>query len=206
MQWDYQYWNREFQGVSSINFHHEIPSITQLFLKVYLTPNFFAQINLHIMWSKSPEKFLICLNPRFSIAGRNMENSGHIGSRPRFRGMGLAVYDVKTRTRRSSVSAFSLCLLASRVESPSKSFENLKEMPTRCVAAGCGNVKILKRVYRCILYHITVMNDQNWKEELRNGSTLWNRNVRGGNHRRGRCYAQCISNLKTSRRSCLNIA
>ena len=55
--------------------------------------------------------------------------------------MELAVYDVKTRTRRSSVSAFSLCLLASRVESPSKSFENLKEMPTRCVAAGCGNVK-----------------------------------------------------------------
>ena len=48
------------------------------------------------------------------------------------------MYDVKTRTRRSSVSAFSLCLLASRVESPSKSFENLKEMPTRCVAAGCG--------------------------------------------------------------------
>ena len=54
--------------------------------------------------------------------------------------MGLAVYDVKTRTRRSSV-LFCLCLLASRVESPSKSFENLKEMPTRCVAAGCGNVK-----------------------------------------------------------------
>ena len=51
------------------------------------------------------------------------------------------MYDVKTRTRRSSVSAFSVCLLASRVESPSKSFENLKEMPTRCVAAGCGNVK-----------------------------------------------------------------
>ena len=48
------------------------------------------------------------------------------------------MYDVETRTRRSSVSAFSLCLLASRVESPSKSFENLKEMPTRCVAAGCG--------------------------------------------------------------------
>ena len=48
------------------------------------------------------------------------------------------MYDVKTRTHRSSVSAFSLCLLASRVESPSKSFENLKEMPTRCVAAGCG--------------------------------------------------------------------
>ena len=64
------------------------------------------------------------------------------------------------------------CLLASRVESPSKSFENLKEMPTRCVAAGCGNVKILKRVYRCILYHITVMNDQNRKEEGRDGSTL----------------------------------
>ena len=69
------------------------------------------------------------------------QKCGHIGSRPRFRGMGLAVYDVETRTRRSSVSAFSLCLLASRVESPSKSFENLKEMPTRCVAAGCGNVK-----------------------------------------------------------------
>ena len=51
------------------------------------------------------------------------------------------MYDVKTRTRRSSVSTSSLCLLASRVESPSKSFENLKEMPTRCVAAGCGNVK-----------------------------------------------------------------
>ena len=33
------------------------------------------------------------------------------------------------------------CLLASPVESPSKSFENLKEMPTRCAAAGCGNVK-----------------------------------------------------------------
>ena len=66
------------------------------------------------------------------------QKCGHIGSRPRFRGMGLAVYDVKTRTRRSSVSAFSLCLLASRVESPSKSFKNLKEMPTRCVAAGCG--------------------------------------------------------------------
>ena len=32
------------------------------------------------------------------------------------------MYDVKTRTRRSLVSAFSLCLLASRVESPSKSF------------------------------------------------------------------------------------
>ena len=66
------------------------------------------------------------------------QKCGHIGSRLRFRGMGLAVYDVKTRTRRSSLSAFSLCLLASRVESPSKSFENLKEMPTRCVAAGCG--------------------------------------------------------------------
>ena len=51
------------------------------------------------------------------------------------------MYGVETRTRHSSVSAFSLCLLASRVESPSKSFENLKEMPTRCVAAGCGNVK-----------------------------------------------------------------
>ena len=51
------------------------------------------------------------------------------------------MYDVKTRTRRSSVSAFSLCLLASRVESPSKSFENLKEMPTRCVAAGCGRTE-----------------------------------------------------------------
>ena len=55
------------------------------------------------------------------------------------------MYDVETRTRRSSVSAFSLCLLASRVESPSKSFENLKEMPTRCVAAGCGNVKNSKQ-------------------------------------------------------------
>ena len=48
------------------------------------------------------------------------------------------MYDVKTKTRRSSVSAFSLCLLASQVESPLKSFENLKEMPTRCVTAGCG--------------------------------------------------------------------
>ena len=48
------------------------------------------------------------------------------------------MYDLQTRTRHSSVSAFSLCLLARRVESPSKSFENLKEMPTRCIAAGCG--------------------------------------------------------------------
>ena len=48
------------------------------------------------------------------------------------------MYDVKTRTRRSSLSAFSLCFLASQVETRSKSFENLKEMPTRCVAAGCG--------------------------------------------------------------------
>ena len=72
------------------------------------------------------------------------------------------MYDVKTRTRRSSVSAFSLCLLASRVESPSKSFENLKEMPTRCVAASCGTHFI----------PITVMNDQNRKEEGRNGSTF----------------------------------
>ena len=82
------------------------------------------------------------------------------------------MYDVKTRTRRSSVSAFSLCLLASRVESPSKSFENLKEMPTRCVAAGCGNVKNPKEGISMHLYHITVMNDQNRKEEGRNGSTL----------------------------------
>ena len=79
------------------------------------------------------------------------------------------MYDVETRTRRSSVSAFSLCLLASRVESPSKSFENLKEMPTRCVAAGCGNVKNPKEG---ISMHFTVMNDQNRKEEGRNGSTL----------------------------------
>ena len=35
-----------------------------------------------------------------------------------------------------------------------------------------ATLKILKRVYRCILYHITVMNDQNRKEEGRNGSTL----------------------------------
>ena len=93
-------------------------------------------------------------------------------------------------------------------ESSGKSFENLKEMPTRCVAAGCGNVKNPKEgiSMHFIPYYRTVMNDQNRKEEGRNGSTLRNRNVRGGNHRRCRCYAQCISNLKTSRRSCLTIA
>ena len=116
------------------------------------------------------------------------------------------MYDVKTRTRHSSVSAFSLCLLASRVESPSKSFENLKEMPTRCVAASCGNVKNPKEGIS--MYFIPYYGDERPepKEEGRNGSTLRNRNVRGGNNRRHRCYAQRISNLKTSRRSCLTIA
>ena len=40
--------------------------------KVHLTPNFFsAQINLHIMLSKSPQKCLICLNPRLSMPRRS---------------------------------------------------------------------------------------------------------------------------------------
>ena len=97
------------------------------------------------MWSKSPQKFFDLLESLDFLSlveiRKIQQKCGHIGSRPRFRGMGLAVYDVKTRTRRSLVSAFSLCLLVSRVENPSKSLENLKEMPTRCVAAGCGNVK-----------------------------------------------------------------
>ena len=38
------------------------------------------------------------------------------------------------------------------MESPSKSFKNLKEMPTRCVAAGCGNVKNRKEG-TCISIH-----------------------------------------------------
>ena len=80
--------------------------------------------------------------------------------------------DVKTRTRRSSVSAFSLCLLASRVESPSKSFENLREMPTRCVAAGCGNDKNPKEGISMHFIPYYGINDQNRKEEGRNGSTL----------------------------------
>ena len=95
------------------------------------------------MWSKSPQKFFDLLESsifyRWSKYGKFNKNAAilvHV--RVLALGMGLAMYDVKTRTRRSSVSAFSLCLLASRVESPSKSFENLKEMPTRCVAAGCG--------------------------------------------------------------------
>ena len=97
------------------------------------------------MLSKSPQKFfdlLEILDFLLLVEIRKIQQKcGHIGSRPRFRGMGLVVYDVETRTCRSSVSAFSLCLFASRVESPSKSFKNLKEMPTRCVGAGCGNVK-----------------------------------------------------------------
>ena len=76
------------------------------------------------MWSKLPQKFFDLLESsifyRWSKYGKFNKKCGHIGSRPRFRGMGLAVYDVKTGTRRSSVSASSLCLLVSRVESPSK--------------------------------------------------------------------------------------
>ena len=63
------------------------------------------------------------------------------------------MYDVKTRTRRRSVSAFSLCLLASRVE-------------RKCLLGAS------LPVVAYILYHITVMNDQNRNEEGRNGSTL----------------------------------
>ena len=99
--------------------------VSTVYFKVHQTPNFFfAQINLHIMWSKSPQKFFDLLesskySPYFCLKyGKFNKKGGHIGSRPRFRGMGLAVYGVKTRTRRSSVSTFSLCLLASQVESP----------------------------------------------------------------------------------------
>ena len=85
------------------------------------------------MCSKSPQKFFDLLESsifyRWSKYGKFNKNAAIL--------VHVRVL-VKTRTRRSSVSAFSLCLLASRVESPSKSFENLKEMPTRCVAAGCG--------------------------------------------------------------------
>ena len=66
--------------------------VYKLLLKVHLTPNFFfAQINLHIMWSKSAQK--------------------------------------------------RKCLLGA-------------SLPV------VATLKILKRVYRCILYHITVMKDQ----------------------------------------------
>ena len=74
------------------------------------------------------------------------------------------MYDVKTRTRRSSVSAFSLCLLASRLESPSKSFENLKEMPSRCVAAGCG--------MHFIPYHGDERPEPKRRRKKLNGSTF----------------------------------
>ena len=38
------------------------------FIKVYLTPNFFfAQINFHIMWSKSPQKFFDLLESKYGI-------------------------------------------------------------------------------------------------------------------------------------------
>ena len=86
------------------------------------------------------------------------------------------MYDVETRTRRSSVSAFSLSVFT--CESSRKSFEILRKLKGNAyytVGASLpvvATLKILKRVYRCILYHITVMNDQNRKEEGRNGLTL----------------------------------
>ena len=65
-----------------------------------------------------------------------------------------------------------ICLLASRVESPSKSFETLKEMPTRCVAAGCGNVKNPKEGIS--MHFIPYYGDERPepKGEERNGSNL----------------------------------
>ena len=60
----------------SVTLSLEVSIIINAFeFKVHLTPNFFsAQINLHIGVNRG-KNVLICLNPRLSIAGRNMENS-----------------------------------------------------------------------------------------------------------------------------------